>query len=101
MNTYWYPDGNLRKRIGKQTKDTWDFGNYIELIDMESGKYVIKLKSEIELINSQSSYMIHEIFKMPILFTIATCSQCGEVGSVRPYGINGEMICLKCQIKPK
>ena len=55
MNTYWYPDGDLRRRIGKQTKDTWDFGNYIELIDMESGKYVIKLKSEIELINGQFS----------------------------------------------
>jgi hypothetical protein len=55
MNTYWYPDGDLRRRVGKQTKGTWDFGNYIELIDMESGKYVIKLKSEIELINGQFS----------------------------------------------
>lgn len=55
MNTYWYPDGNLRKGIGKQTEDTWDFGDYIELIDIESGKYVIKLKSEIELINGQFS----------------------------------------------
>lgn len=33
--------------------------------------------------------------------SISTCSQCGEVGCLRPYGINGEMICLKCQMKPK
>jgi formylmethanofuran dehydrogenase subunit E len=32
---------------------------------------------------------------------VSTCSRCGEVGVLRPYGVNGEMICLKCQIKPK
>jgi hypothetical protein len=43
----WYQSGNLRKRIG-EIKDYFD--EYVELIDLETGEYVIKHYTEIEII---------------------------------------------------
>lgn len=45
----WYEDKPLRKRIGLIT-DT--FGEYIELKDLETGKYVIRHISKVELIKN-------------------------------------------------
>jgi hypothetical protein len=45
--TFWYPSGNLRKRIGIIT-DILSLG-YVELLDIETEEYVMRKYSELEL----------------------------------------------------